>query len=257
VPALTGHVLLTGAAGAIGTALAHALREAEPSLTLTLTDRASTEPLAQTLGRAHAVQADLLDPDAPARLVETATAKSGPVDLLINCAGVLDFVPVAQAGSWERGRRVLQIDLLAPLELMHRCLPSMRARGGGGVINIASVAALAPMRGGAWYGGAKAGFGMASEAARMELRRDGVHVMTVYPGPILTPLERGGRAQLHESRAAERFPIGEAETLARLIVGGWLGGRARVVYPRAYEVVRLLPWIAGAISDRWGPATRD
>lgn len=256
MPLLDGHVLITGAAGGIGTALAEAIRAHAPSTRLTLTDLGECDALAESLGGAVSLPSDLTAPGAPAELLARAEEAFGPVDVLVNNAGIVDFVAMSHPDSWQRGRRVLDIDLLAPLELSHLVLPGMLARGRGGLVQVASIAALSPMRGGVWYGAAKAGFAMASEALHMETRGTGVHVLTVYPGPITTPLEQKGRAQIGEDSSARILPSGKPDGLAREVVRSWSRGRRRLIYPSLYGVLGVLPSV-GRWTAKLGPMPKE
>src|SRR5690606_26716003 len=111
------HVLVTGAAGAIGSALARAMRRAWPATQLALLDQETEAmvPLATELGRAttHACDLRRLE-EIPDTVAEIARAQ--PLDGLVNCAGVMRVQHVA-SWSWEAASSLLAIDLLAPLRL--------------------------------------------------------------------------------------------------------------------------------------------
>lgn len=110
-PRLYRHVLITGAAGAIGAATARAMHVAWPGVQLSLVDRVAPAELAHELGAtSHIV--DLRDLASIPALVE----RIGPVDGLVNCASVMR-VRDAATWRWEDGYELLAIDLLAPLQL--------------------------------------------------------------------------------------------------------------------------------------------
>jgi short-subunit dehydrogenase len=249
------HVLVTGAAGAIGAALARELRTAWPAVRLALVDldAAALQPLARELGEAtvstHAI--DLRDLAALPALVESL----GPLDGLVNCAGVMQVQQVA-SWDWADADALLAIDLLAPLrlqDLVARGLVQRRA-GSGLIINVSSMAGRVPLRGCAYYGAAKAGLAMASEVARAELAAHGIRVVTVYPGPVKSALEQGARDAFGGGGLFGRLaPTGDPAELARRVVAAALADEPRVIYPRAYGVGWTAPNLSSWIALSYGP----
>lgn len=253
------HVVVTGAAGAIGGALARALRQRYSNAAFTLTDidAAGVDALASELGvRAEAQVWDLTQPQHLENAVRDVEARHGPVDLLVNCAGIMEVKNFATT-SWQTADRVLTVDLTSPLRLMSLVVPAMVARGSGWVINVSSLAGVTPLRGCSYYGAAKAGLAHASEIARIELAPHGVRVLTVYPGPVRSGLERRARDQFARSRARDWIPTGAPEPLARAILRAMERGSPRVVYPRIYDVANRAPRIAGFITARISPQPRS
>jgi short-subunit dehydrogenase len=149
---------------------------------------------------------------------------------------------------------VLDIDLTSPLRLMSLAAPAMAAAGAGFIVNVSSMAGRVPLRGCAYYGGAKAGLAMASEVAHLELAPRGVHVVTVYPGPVASALERGARAQLRPSLIARLMPTGDADRIAALIARAIERREPRVVYPPLYAVADRALGVATWITRRFSPA---
>jgi dehydrogenase/reductase SDR family protein 7B len=250
------HVLVTGAAGAIGSALAERARRAAPSARMTLVDR-DRERLAVVAERLHADAAiwDLSNPDALDALWSEATA-AGPVDVLVNCAGIMELRTFAGT-SWRLGGNLVAVDLVSPLRLMSLAIPGMRERGAGIVVNVASMAGLVPLRGASYYGAAKAGLAMASEIARIELAGSGVHVLTVYPGPVTSGLERHARAQVEGSWLARWIPTGEPEALTDRVVAAIDREQARVVYPPLYALAAGALGASRFVTERFSPQPVD
>jgi short-subunit dehydrogenase len=246
------HVLVTGAAGAIGGAVAEALARRAPGARLTLVDRDAPrlDEAARRLG-AHAAVWDLSEPDAIAPAWDAVVADV-PVDVLVSCAGIMELRSFERT-PWELGARLLAVDLESPLRLMALAVPSMRARGSGFVVNVASMAGLVPLRGSSYYGAAKAGLAMASEVARVELAPHGVHVLTVYPGPVASELERRARAQVRGSWLARAIPMGDADALARKIVDALERRTARVVYPPFYALAARALSVSRRFTARLSP----
>jgi 3-hydroxybutyrate dehydrogenase len=261
-----GHIAITGAAGAIGGALARAMRIAWPECELALIDRdhAPLERLAAELGGPNALRgakelggtsvhvADLRDIDALPALVETIE-QAGPLEGLVNCAGVMKCQHVS-TWNWSDARDLLAIDLLAPLRLQDLVVRGMRDRGRGVIVNVASMAGRVPLRGAAYYGASKAGLAMASEIARADLAPHNVRVVTVYPGPIKSALEAGARADYGGGGFLGRFaPTGDPAELARRIMVAIAADQPRVIYPRLYQAGWAATNLASWFALSYGP----
>ncbi len=246
------HVLITGAAGAIGAAIAREMRRAWPTTRLALLDRdADTMTmLAASLGNASTHGVDLADidslPAAVARISEHA-----PLDGLVNCAGIMR-VRELSTWEWAEASALIAIDLLAPLRLQDLIVRGMAERRDtmrGVIINVASMAGKVPLKGCAYYGASKAGLAMASEIARADLAPLGIRVVTVYPGPVRSALEQGARDAYGGGGLAGRLaPTGDPAELARRIMSALERDEPRVIYPRLYGVgwsaTNLSSWIA-------------
>lgn len=248
-----GHVVITGATGAIGSALARAMRAAWPSAQLALVDReqASLDALAAELGTATGHAFDLRRLDALPELIATIE-RAGPIDGLVNCAGVMRVQDVS-SWRWEDAQELLAIDLLAPLRLQDLVVRGMVERGAGLILNIASMAGRVPLRGCTYYGASKAGLAMASEIARAELADRGVQVVTVYPGPVKSALEAGARAEFGGGGLFGRLPPGDAGELARRIMRAIVAHEPRVIYPRVYGIGWTAPNLSRWIALSFGP----
>ena len=114
------------------------------------------------------------------------------------------------------------------------------------------MAALGPTPGMFFYNAAKAGLAAASEGLRAEMKPHGIHIVTVYPGPVTSDLEAAGRAAYVEAAATKYTPTGTADVLARMIATAVEKKRARVVYPRIYAISRHFPnmtrWAIDALT---------
>jgi 3-hydroxybutyrate dehydrogenase len=253
------HVLVTGAAGAIGGALARAFhaRLSDAAISLADVDGEGALRAASAIGDvARAVTWDLSKPHELPEALLALEGERGPVDVLVNCAGIMEIRSLAVT-PWSLAERLLAVDLVSPLRLMHLVVPGMVERRRGCIVNVSSMAGVTPLRGCAYYGAAKAGMAMASEIARLELRRHGVDVITVYPGPVRSELERRARAQAPDSIVARLLPTGDADSLARRIVGAWERRRPRVVYPPFYDLASRFPAIAGRVTRAVSPEPLD
>jgi short-subunit dehydrogenase len=264
-----GHVVVTGAAGAIGGALAIALRRAWPGAELALVDR-DGDGLARiarkvgggevggavghgvALGSVTTHVADLRDLESLPSLV-ARIGEAGPIDGLVNCAGIMRVQQIA-SWRWQDTWDLLALDLLAPLRLQDLVVRDMVARGAGTIVNIASMAGRVPLRGCAYYGAAKAGLAMASEIARADLGERGVRVVTVYPGPVRSALEQGARDAYGGGGIFGRLaPTGDPHELAARVVHAIEHDEPRVIYPRLYGLGWVAPNFSRRVALDYGP----
>lgn len=248
------HILITGAAGAIAGATAQRFADRYPHAKLTLVDKnlEGARALAdQWKERATAAQWDLAQPASLAAQWAAAVQQAGPVDLLVNCAGIMEIRNFATT-SWELGERMLNINLISPLRLMKLAVDGMVEQKSGCVINVSSMAGRLPIKGCTYYGATKSGIAMASEIANHELKPKGVHILTVYPGPVHSNLESGARAQVKQGFISRQVPTGNARELAARIVTAVEKRDVRVVYPDlfrvAYQFLGISQWFTARVS---------
>lgn len=186
-----GAALVTGASAGIGEAFARALAARKMDLVLVARRRDRLEALAAELAAAHGVRAvavdhDLTRPDVHRTLPEAVRAKGMSVGLLVNNAGFGAYGRFEEIDIDEQARMV-DLNCRAPILLTHAFLPEMRARGTGGVIFLASIAAYQPTPLFTTYGASKAFNLMIAEALWAELREQGIAVLALSPG--YTPTE--------------------------------------------------------------------
>lgn len=247
------HVVITGASAGIGAALAQEYFSRQAKLTLVARRVELLEKLCA--GRpAHFVQADLSDAKQVTSWVDEAERVNGPIDVLINNAGV-QIVRSFLDTPIEDGERLLALDLLTPLRLAQFVAKRMAARKTGTLVDVSSMAAIAPTPGMAFYNAAKGGLAAASEGLRAELKDHGIHVVTVYPGPVKTDMETAGREAYGEmSKVAQLLtPVGEADVLARLIADAVEQKEERVIYPAMNALGRHFPAITRMVLDKFTP----
>ncbi|MSO45251.1 MAG: SDR family oxidoreductase [Acidobacteria bacterium] len=190
---LQGKVaLVTGGSRGIGLATAQALLAQGASVVTTGIDAARLAAIQQTLGpRAIAMQADVRDFTALERAVKTAVDRFGGLDILVNNAGIGFFAPVAEM-SLEHWDDVIRTNVTGVFHGCRAALPFLKARGGGWIISISSLASTNAFPGGAAYCASKAAVNAFSEALMQEVRHDGIRVAYVMPGSVRT--EFSGRA---------------------------------------------------------------
>jgi len=191
-PVLADRVaIVTGAGRGIGRAVAQALAREGAAVALAARTRAEVAAVAEAIrtagGRALAVPTDVSQDAQVEALVDETVGQLGPVDILVNAAGVAVFGPVAGAkpADWDA---MLAVNLRAVMVCCRAVLPSMLRRRSGTIVNVASVAASRPIAGAAAYAATKAGVVAWSRALAEELRGDGVRVGVISPGAVDTPL---------------------------------------------------------------------
>lgn len=249
------HTAITGASSGIGASLARELARAGHSLTLVARRKDLLDALARELqpAKVNVIAWDLSDAKRAAGWIGAAEDALGPIDVLVNNAGVQIVAPTATVDP-DEGDRLFAIDLLAPLRITRAVLPRMLARRSGTIVDVSSLAGLAPTPGMLHYNAAKAGLAAASESLRGELRGTGVHVVTVYPGVIAsTEMARAAMAKYASSRAMNVLPRGTEEELSRLVRLAIEKKRARVIYPRSGVLSRWFPGATRWLLDRFTP----
>lgn len=178
--------LVTGASAGIGASFARLLAAEGHPLLLFARREGRLRELATDLRATHGVRcevlaADLTDPDAPTAITDHAAALGLALDVLINNAGLSGNDPFT-ATPWPTLAAEIQLMVTAVTELAHRVAPGMKERGWGRIVNVSSLAALAPPAESLHYTGIKSYVLHMSQALDMELKPDGVHVTALCPG---------------------------------------------------------------------------
>jgi len=228
---------------------------------LVLTSRSGAElkALAQQLRTAGApalpVVADLTDPGSLERLVAAAESEYGHIDVLVNNAGG-DPQREFDGMSWAENEAILRLNLVAPLELTHRLLPGMLARGHGHVVNVSSLAGRIGFPYTEAYAAGKDGLIALTRVLRADYRGRGVSASVLVLGPI-----RGaGQGQ----RTSEEFGFdiprafaAPAGAVGRAVLTAIRRDRAEiVVMPGPGRLLKalmdLFPSLGPALNERAG-----
>lgn len=256
------HVIVTGASSGLGAAMAMEFSASGADVTVVARREALLEELAGRMtaaradARSHVVTCDLSDPASVSDWVSDAVGALGPVDVLINNAGMQIIGHTAQQDV-ERGEMLLRLNVHTPMRLTRAVLPSMIDRRSGVIVDVASMAALAPTPGMYYYNASKAALAGASEALRGELLGTGVHVVTVYPGIIPTQMGAEGLQAYESNWALSLQPQGTPEGLATRVRAAVERRRPRVIYPRFNALARWLPGTTRWIMDHLSPPLKD
>jgi short-subunit dehydrogenase len=246
------HVVVTGASSGIGAAIARELgADAKDTLTLIARRKSAMDELAKDIAAScNVIAHDLSDAARATSWIAEAEERAGPVDVMINNAGV-ENTGWAHEADAAACVSLIHTNMISPMLIARALLPNMIARRSGTIVNVASVAAYNAQKLQAWYGASKAGVAMFSEVLRAEVRQHGVHVVTVYPGPVKTPMGDAAYAVYGGKKGVVGLlPEGSPERLARLVRRAIEKKHDRVVYPAFYEIGRFLPWVARFIGDR-------
>ncbi|RUS94356.1 hypothetical protein DSM107003_38890 [Trichormus variabilis SAG 1403-4b] len=179
--------LVTGASGGIGKAFAEELAARQTNLVLIARSAEKLEEIATQLQQKHNVKVeiiakDLTDPNATNDVFDLIKAKGLTIDLLINNAGFGDYGDFAERDG-QRQLNMIQLNIMALVDLTHKFLPLMRERRSGSIINVSSIAGFQPMPYLSVYAATKAFVLSFSEALWAENRDYGVRVLVVCPGP--------------------------------------------------------------------------
>ena len=258
-------ILLTGASGGLGSALAMLLAENQAELAISSRSTDSLNDLIAQLpadARVIPISADLSIPGQARTLAREALEALGEIDVLFNVAGVGYFTNLDTAVE-KSIRHLFEVNTFSPLMLIKALLPPMKARGSGRIINICSTAGKIPIPTIGAYGGSKSSLAAMANIMRLELRPDGIDVLNIYPGSIdtafeenalreeehpgLCPRDRCGRPRLALARQVLTAASGQAGEIYLERQGKWLA-TAALVWPGHVDrkVSRALDWVAEA-----------
>ncbi len=253
------YALVTGASRGIGAALAEALAGEGWNLILSARSGEDLERQRARLARPgiaiQCVTADLRAGGA-AQLLEEVARQGWEVDLLVNNAGLGSG---GEFAGLELGRELeeVQVNIAAVVELTHGCLAGMRGRGRGAVIQVASTAAYQPVPYMATYAATKAFVLHFSLALHEEMRKQGIHVMALCPGPTRTNFFQAaglgpGRGETAEG-VARRALAGLKARRAVVVSGG--NNRALVAAVR-WLPRRVVTQLAARMMKSWQRTAR-
>ena len=221
--------LITGASAGLGVDFARQLSAKGRRLVLVARRKERLDELVAELGNARAVAIDLSEAGASDRLMADVAAHGEQVDLLVNNAGFGLTGRFAELDG-KRQREMIDLNCGALVQLAHAVLTGMIDRKSGAILNIASTAAFQPGPGMAVYFATKAFVLSFSEALHEELKRHGVTVSALCPGPTAT--EFGEVAGFRPSGRSAKLLVDMAADSASVVRAGIEGlekGRAIII----------------------------
>jgi|GEM_PF-194725 len=248
-------IIVTGASEGIGARLAAALRHAGARLALTARSEARLSASARPGDLI--VPGDLTDDRVRAAVIAQTIGRFGKIDILINNAGRGSYYSAtcpATATPLDEARAVFELNFFAPLALTQLAAPYLRGTRGT-VVNVSSIAGQISLPWLPVYSASKFALAAVTSAQRTELRRDGVHVMGVFPGYVDTDFQSHAPGPRPPERVVrgKRFAV-TAEECAAAIVRGIVHRRKTVVTPRTCWLPvwmnRLFPGFVEAQLER-------
>lgn len=228
--------IVTGASRGIGAAIAERL--ANEGFTVVVNYSGSAAPAEALVrkieangGTAVSAQADVSDPKAVAKMFDSAEASFGHVDVLVNNAGILKTLPLAETSDDEFDRH-FAINAKGTFNTMREA--AKRLRSGGRIINFSSTTLALNMPGYAVYNGTKAAVEAFTHVFAKELRGRDITVNAVAPGPIATDLFLNGKSDELIAQFAKMPPLerlGQPADIANVVSflagpdAGWVNGQ--------------------------------
>jgi NAD(P)-dependent dehydrogenase (short-subunit alcohol dehydrogenase family) len=225
-------VAITGAARGIGLATAQALAGRGFRVAIGDLDGAEAEAAAAALpgDGAAGFEVDVTDEGSFERFLDAAAERLGPLDVLVNNAGIMFVGPLEGAG-YRGASKVIDVNVKGVATGMHLAIPRLRA--GGHIVNVVSSSAWIAPPAVAVYAASKHAARGLTDAVRAELRPAGIHVTAVYPGVVQTDLAVGTQA----SRGTKTI---EPRDVAEAIAAAIERPRDEVFVPRSLgPVLRL------------------
>ncbi|MBZ3694683.1 SDR family oxidoreductase [Phyllobacterium calauticae] len=228
--------IVTGASRGIGAAIARRLASDDFTVVINYSgDAAPAEELARRIeasgGRALTAKADVSDAQAVARMFDAAEAAFGGVDVLVNNAGILKTLPLAETSDAEFDRH-FGINVKGTFNTLREA--ARRLNDGGRIVNFSSTTLALNMPGYAVYNGTKAAVEAFTRVFAKELRGRNITVNAVAPGPIATDLFLNGKSDELVAQFAKMPPLerlGQPDDIASVVAflagpdAGWINGQ--------------------------------
>ncbi|MFD0000439.1 SDR family NAD(P)-dependent oxidoreductase [Nocardia sp. NPDC127526] len=207
--------IVTGGARGIGAAIVTELVKQGMGVVIADLLEHDGAELARELGpRARFHRLDVTSEEDWRRVLEETESEFGPLSVLVNNAGILNFGTV-ESESPALFRHVVDVNLYGSWLGMHLAAPLLRRAGGGVIVNISSIAGMVGYAGIGAYVASKWGLRGLTKTAALELGPANIRVCSVHPGPIHTPMTAGLGEALAAGQPLPRF--GEPEEVAALV----------------------------------------
>jgi short-subunit dehydrogenase len=232
---LAGKVaVITGASMGIGEAIAKIFVESGANVVLLSRDAGRVEAARSRIGnpdRILAMACDVRHREEIDRAIGLTLHHFKKIDIWVNNAGhgLLDSVAQMDMASF---REMFETNFFGAVAGMQAVIPIMRQQGGGTIINISSVAGHIPLPFHAGYSATKFAMNAIGKAARVELKKEGIHVLTVCPGYVATAFSQNVILGNERKRVRPNSARGiTAERVARATLQGYLKHKREVIVP--------------------------
>ena len=252
--------VITGASMGIGEAIAKLFLQEGAKVVLCARDLERTKAAEQRIGGGDNTLSLLCDVSRREQVdavVKTTLAKFGRIDIWVNNAGFGLNDAVADMDMAEL-RRMFDTNLFGAIECMQAVVPIMRKQGSGDIVNISSVSGHISTPYMSGYAATKHAMNAIGKAARMELLRYNINVLTVCPGYISTDFVKNMVKGKHSERvgSSARYSVGP-EVVAKATLKGLLKRKREVVTPRIYQLfIRMYQALPGVVENRIRKALR-
>jgi len=250
---------VTGASMGIGEAIAKTFADQGASVVMLSRDAGRVEAARGRVGhgeRTVAMACDVRHREDVERAIGLTLHHFQRIDVWVNNAGhgLLDSVAQMDMAAC---REMFDTNLFGAVAAMQAVIPAMRQQGGGTIINISSVAGHIPMPFHAAYSATKFALNAMGKAAGVELKKDGIHVLTVCPGYVRTPFSENAVRGNELKRVRPKSVKGiTAERVARATLRGYLKRKREVIVPwtmyvplRIYQLFpAVVEWAMGRMA---------
>lgn len=261
-------VAITGGSRGLGLVLARALVERGARVAICARDAGelvrARQELEQRGGEVFSAPCDVTDRDDVLRFIASVEDDFGPIDVLINNAGLMQVGPL-ECMTADDFEHALSVNLRGPLYATLAVLPAMRRRRAGRIVNIASIGGKLAVPHLAPYATSKFALVGLSEAMRAELVADGIYVTTVCPGLMRTGSARRALFKGHHQAEYAWFTVGgglpgtsiSAEAAAAQIIRGFVRGDAEVTISLSARLASIVHGVApGLVQEVLGVVAR-
>lgn len=252
------RIILTGAAGGIGSHLALLLAAEGARLCLTDVNRDALETLCKTLEgpRTIGVAVDICLSEGRSEIVERTRDRFGGIDILVNAAGINPFGVYAKMDP-ALIEKTMEINVLAPMLLTREVLPDMLSKDSGQIVNIGSTFGSIGFAWFSTYSATKFALRGFSQALRRELADTGIEVIYIAPRAVRTAINS---AAVYRMAKATRMSMDEPDNVARRILDGMRRGRKEryLGFPESLfvRINSLLPGIVDRATRKQNRAAR-
>lgn len=247
------NVLVTGGSRGIGEALAREFAAAGSTVAVAARSKADLKRVAEDIG-GHDFVVDLTDDNQVDGLIGRVEAEIGPIDVLVNNAGLETHDQFATVDA-AHIRDVSRVNFEAPLVLTRNVMRGMAARDRGHLVFMSSLAGSSGFPGLAVYSGTKAGLNNFVASIRLELNNTNIGTTIIAPGPVDTQmwdqLEDSGYTDkmLKRLRMMQLIPKIAPEKLAKRAVKAIAADRRHVRHPRRLSFNYMLPEVPNRLSE--------